>query len=63
MREDGGAPDLPPRQLGEDGVMRTWRMPGRDRLAMLAALAAPLALAAVLVPWRASFPNPMLRWC
>jgi K+-sensing histidine kinase KdpD len=37
--------------------MRTWRMPGRDRLAMLAALAAPLALAAVLVPWRASFPN------
>ena len=37
--------------------MRTWRMPARDRLAMLAALAAPLALAAILVPWRASFPN------
>lgn len=37
--------------------MRTWRMPGRDRLAMLAALAAPLALAAILVPWRGSFPN------
>jgi K+-sensing histidine kinase KdpD len=37
--------------------MRTWWMPGRDRLAMLAALAAPLALAAILVPWRASFPN------
>ncbi len=37
--------------------MRTWRMPGRDRLALLAAFAAPLALAAILVPWRASFPN------
>jgi K+-sensing histidine kinase KdpD len=35
-------------------------MPGyltRDRLAMLAGVAAPLALAAVLVPFRASFPN------
>ncbi len=29
----------------------------RDRLALLAALAAPLALAAILVPFRASFPN------
>ena len=29
----------------------------RDRLAVLAALAAPLVLAAVLVPFRASFPN------
>jgi len=29
----------------------------RDRVAVLAALAAPLALAAVLVPFRASFPN------
>jgi K+-sensing histidine kinase KdpD len=29
----------------------------RDRLALLAALAAPLALAGVLVPFRASFPN------
>ena len=29
----------------------------RDRLAVLAALAVPLALAAVLVPFRASFPN------
>jgi hypothetical protein len=29
----------------------------RDRLAGLAGLAAPLALAAVLVPFRASFPN------
>ena len=37
--------------------MRTWPMPGRDRLAMVAAFAAPLALAAILVPWRASFPN------
>jgi K+-sensing histidine kinase KdpD len=35
-------------------------MPGhliRDRLVVLAGLAAPLALAAVLVPFRASFPN------
>jgi K+-sensing histidine kinase KdpD len=32
-------------------------MPGRDRLALLAGFAAPLALAAILVPWRASFPN------
>jgi len=35
-------------------------MPGfltRDRLAMLAGLEAPLALAAVLVPFRASVPN------
>ena len=30
---------------------------GRDRLAILAALAAPLALAAVLIPFRASIPN------
>ena len=37
--------------------MRTWRMPGRDRLALVTALAVPLALAAILVPWRASFPN------
>jgi len=29
----------------------------RDRIAVLAALVAPLALAAVLVPFRASFPN------
>jgi K+-sensing histidine kinase KdpD len=29
----------------------------RDRVAVLAALAAPLALAAILVPFRASFPN------
>jgi hypothetical protein len=29
----------------------------RDRLALLAALAAPLALAAILVPFRAGFPN------
>src|SRR5258708_12405218 len=29
----------------------------RDRVALLAALAAPLALAAILEPFRASFPN------
>jgi K+-sensing histidine kinase KdpD len=33
------------------------RYVNRDRLAVLAALAAPLALAAILVPFRASFPN------
>lgn len=37
--------------------MRTWRVPGRDRLAVLGALVAPLALAAILVPFRGSFPN------
>jgi K+-sensing histidine kinase KdpD len=37
--------------------MQIWRMPGRDRLAALGALAAPLALAALLVPFRGSFPN------
>jgi K+-sensing histidine kinase KdpD len=35
--------------------VRGWRQ--RDRLAVLAALAAPLALAAVLAPFRASFAN------
>ena len=30
---------------------------GRDRLAALAGLAGPLALTAILVPFRASFPN------
>jgi len=33
------------------------RYVNRDRLAVLAAFAAPLALAAILVPFRASFPN------
>jgi K+-sensing histidine kinase KdpD len=37
--------------------METWRVLGRDRVAVLIALAAPLALAAILVPFRASFPN------
>jgi K+-sensing histidine kinase KdpD len=32
-------------------------MPGRDRLALLGALVAPLALAAILVPFRGRFPN------
>jgi K+-sensing histidine kinase KdpD len=32
-------------------------MSRRDRVAVLAGLAAPLALAAVLVPFRGSFPN------
>jgi hypothetical protein len=33
------------------------RVPGRDKAAVLAGLAAPLALAAVLVPFRTSLPN------
>jgi K+-sensing histidine kinase KdpD len=37
--------------------MQTWRVLGRDRVAVLIALAAPLALAAILVPFRANFPN------
>jgi K+-sensing histidine kinase KdpD len=37
--------------------MRIWPLSGRDRLAVLGALVAPLALAAILVPFRGSFPN------
>src|SRR5262245_45968358 len=37
--------------------MRIWQAPGRDRLAVVGGLLAPLALAAVLVPFRTSFPN------
>jgi len=37
--------------------MRIWRVSGRDRLGLLVALVAPLALAAILVPFRGSFPN------
>src|SRR5690348_13178820 len=37
--------------------MHTWRMTRRDTVAVLAGLAAPLALAAILVPFRGSFPN------
>jgi K+-sensing histidine kinase KdpD len=37
--------------------MHIWRMTRRDTLAVLAGLAAPLALAALLVPFRGSFPN------
>jgi hypothetical protein len=37
--------------------MLRWRRPWRDRLAVLAALVLPLALTAVLVPFRADFPN------
>jgi K+-sensing histidine kinase KdpD len=39
------------------GYMQAWRVLSRDRLAVLVALVAPLALAAILVPFRASFPN------
>jgi len=37
--------------------MSRYRYLSRDRIAVLAALVAPLALAAILVPFRASFPN------
>ena len=37
--------------------MRTWRLASRDRLAVVIALAAPVALAAIMAPFRASFPN------
>src|SRR5262249_33297523 len=37
--------------------MHNWRMTRRDTQAVLAGLAAPLALAAILVPFRGSFPN------
>jgi K+-sensing histidine kinase KdpD len=37
--------------------MHTWRMTRRDTVAVLAGLVAPLALAALLVPFRGSFPN------
>jgi K+-sensing histidine kinase KdpD len=37
--------------------MPRWRGSWRDRLAVIAALALPLALTAVLVPFRADFPN------
>jgi K+-sensing histidine kinase KdpD len=37
--------------------MHTWRMTRRDAVAVLAGLAAPLVLAAVLAPFRGSFPN------
>jgi K+-sensing histidine kinase KdpD len=39
------------------GCMWIWPLSGRDRVAVLGALVAPLALAAVLVPFRGSFPN------
>lgn len=37
--------------------MGIWRVPGRDRLAVIAALAVPLGVAATLIPFRGSFPN------
>src|SRR6266851_4718575 len=39
------------------GYMQTWRKLGRDRLVAVAAVAAPPALAVILVPFRATFPN------
>ena len=38
-------------------IMLGSRQPRRDRLAVLAALVLPLVLTAVLVPFRADFPN------
>ena len=37
--------------------MTTARKPGRDQVAALAGVAAPLALTAILIPFRASLPN------
>jgi len=37
--------------------MQMWRMSRRDGVAMLAGVAAPLALAALVIPFRGSFPN------
>jgi K+-sensing histidine kinase KdpD len=37
--------------------MNMWQMSRRDAVAVLAGLAAPLALAALLIPFRGSFPN------
>ncbi len=37
--------------------MTTARKPGRDQVAALAGVAAPLALSAILIPFRASLPN------
>jgi K+-sensing histidine kinase KdpD len=34
-----------------------WRMPRRDGVVVLAGLVVPLALAAILVPFRGTFPN------
>jgi len=44
----------PPRYPGD---MNTLRAVGRDRAAMLAGLLAPLAVAALLIPWRTDVPN------
>jgi K+-sensing histidine kinase KdpD len=38
-------------------IMSAWRGSWRDRLAVVAALALPLALTAILVPFRTQFPN------
>src|SRR5690348_9425575 len=40
-----------------DGNMKSRRVSGRDLLALAAGIGVPLALAATLVPFRASFPN------
>ena len=37
--------------------MNKWQISRRDTVAVLAGLAAPLALAVLLVPFRGSFPN------
>jgi K+-sensing histidine kinase KdpD len=45
-----------PPAVGTAGPARS-RWPGRDRLALLTAVTTPLALSAILIPFRASFPN------
>jgi hypothetical protein len=45
------------RRVCYQGIMRLWPNSWRDRLAVLAALVLPLALTAVLVPFRGDFQN------
>ena len=45
----------PPSPCYHENVQREWL--SRDRLAVVAGLLGPLALAAILVPFRAHFPN------
>src|SRR5690242_1608114 len=64
MRHPCGRPGFPNRTHAASPpgscyhrYMQTWRMSRRDTVAVLAGLAAPLALAAILVPFRSGFPN------
>jgi K+-sensing histidine kinase KdpD len=52
-----GALIVAPGELCYDKDMQVRRWFSRDRLAVVAALAAPLALTAILIPFRTGFPN------